>query len=206
MGRDRTGAVHHFSALRISITDIQKYTGKNIISYNRKMEWNVNGNYSGSINYDASFDENDRYLRLKYTHTDHKDEKHKMDYKVRIEGVPSNLGKGENLYFICPVTYNRCKILYSCYGSKYFMSREAYNHRIFYTSQMYSKRDRINKYYFELENEITVLNQKKRNSHYKGVNTHLQNRIEKLENKALIFDLNRWSFFLNDFQQFKGLI
>lgn len=71
---------------------------------------------------------------------------------------------------------------------------------------MYSKSDRANNYYFELEKEIEELSIKAKKSHYKGVKTHLQSRIEKLENKSLLCDQIRFSYFLKDFSKFTGLI
>lgn len=202
MGRSSTGAVHHFRALRLSMTFLQSWTPKNCISINQSMSWNVRGTNAGSIGFDVSFAENDRYLKLKYNHTDRDGVIHPIDYKINIVGLPSNLGKGENLYFVCPVSYKLCKILYSCYGCKYFMSRGAYSNRIYYTSQMYSKHDRVNNYYFELENEIKDLKKKKTKSHYQGVKTHIQKRIERLEDKSLLFDMERTNYFLKDFSKF----
>lgn len=202
MGRSSTGAVHHFSALKISMTYLQKHTPKNCISLNNSMSWNLRGTNAGSIGFDVSFAENDRYLRLKYNHTGREGVIHPIDYKINIIGLPSNLGKGENLYFVCPVSYKLCKILYSCYGSKYFISREAYNHRIYYTSQMYSKSDRVNNYYFELENEIKDLKKKRTKSHYQGQKTNIQKRIERLEDKSLLCDIERTNYFLNDYVKF----
>lgn len=205
MGRSSTGAVHHFTALRISISTLQQYAPKNGVALNQSMSWSARGTNRGSISYDVSFVANDRYLRLKYNHTDRDGVIHPIDYKINIIGIPSNLGKGENLYFVCPVSYKLCKILYSCYGCKYFMSRGAYNNRIYYTSQMYSKSDKANNYYFELEREIEELKIKAKKSHYKGVKTHLQSRIEKLENKSLLCDLERATYFLKDYYRFVGM-
>lgn len=204
MGRSSSGAVHHFSALKLTMTFLQANTPKNCIALNQSISWNVRGTKTGSIGYDVSFAENGRYLRLKYNHTDRDGIIHPIDYKIQIIGLPSNLGKGENLYFVCPVSYKLCKILYSCYGCKYFMSREAYTHRIYYTSQMYSKSDRVNNYYFELENEIKDLKKKKTKSHYQGIKTRIQNRIERLESKSEIFDIDRTYYLVKDFAKFKG--
>lgn len=196
MGRSSTGAIHHFTALKLSMTYILNCTSKNSEVLNRVVSWNVNGEPSGKISYDVSLKEENRYLRLKYIHTDWHGEKHNIDYIIRIIGVPSNLGKGENLYFVCPISHKLCKILYSCYWSKYFMSRGAYNHRIYYTSQIFSKKDRVNNRYFELDKTLEGLNEKQIKSHYKGEETKLQKRINRLEVLKENFDNRRYENFI----------
>lgn len=200
MGRNSTGAVHHFHALKLSMKFLKEVNPSKIVTFNKTMEWNFRGEYWGAINYDISFKEGDRYLRLRYAHTDHNGQSTSMDYKIRIIGIPSNLGKGENLYFVCPTSFKLCKILYKCYDSQYFMCRDAYSNRIYYTSQMYSKADRVNNYYFELNNEIEDLKMQQIKQTYKNVETRLQKRITKLELKREEFDFKRLNYFL------KGLL
>lgn len=65
MGRSSTGAVHHFTALRISISTLQQYTPKNGVALNQSMSWSARGTNRGSINYNVSFASNDRYLKIK---------------------------------------------------------------------------------------------------------------------------------------------
>jgi len=53
------------------------------------------------------------------------------------------LGNGYVLYFICPVSFRRCRILYRAYGSHYFKAREAYQNRLYYQAQTSSKKYQI---------------------------------------------------------------
>ncbi len=39
-----------------------------------------------------------------------------VQYRVHLDAVPSNLGKGSVWYFICPRTMKRCRVLYQCGG------------------------------------------------------------------------------------------
>lgn len=205
MGRNTTGAIHHFHSIKLSMKYLKRINSTSKVSLNERMEWSFRGEYYGAINYDVSFDDENRYLRLKYVHTDHNGQKSSMDYKIRIIGIPSNLGKGENLYFVCPISYKLCKILYKCYDSNYFKCREAYSNRIYYTSQMYSKKDRVNNYYFELENEINDLKKKQVKGHYMDQKTRLQQRISKLERKSIQFDEERMKNFVNSYYKIRGL-
>jgi hypothetical protein len=61
-----------------------------------------------------------------YTLTKPSGEEFKLDYKIQLTSIPSNLGRGEVLYFVCPTSGRRARILYRAYGSHYFKSRQAY--------------------------------------------------------------------------------
>lgn len=115
-----------------------------------------------------------------------------INYKIEIETLTSNLGKGEIYYFRCPFTFKRCKILYMGYGSLYFKSRKAYNYRLYYPSQLSSRLDKHNDKYWSLERSLEKLYIKHPKTHYKGKVTHAQKRIENLENKKNYHDQMRW--------------
>lgn len=66
----------------------------------------------------------DMWLRLYYTKTI-RDEKHSMDYKIRLTASRPHYG-GKRLWFLCPLTGKRTSVLYCPPGSKWFASRHAY--------------------------------------------------------------------------------
>lgn len=199
MSKHSTGAIHHFTAFRIDINSLVRLTHTRARStFKSGLEWHINGKGTSSIEYLLSLEPENRYLQLFYTNIDYKGNKTEINYKINIVGVKSNLGKGENLYFICPLTSQRCKILYQCYDSKYFMSRKAYTSRIYYTSQMYSKVDRVYNYYFELNNRINEIESKSLKSHYRGEPTKTQNLLSTLKRKRENFDNLRWSNFVKN--------
>ena len=61
-------------------------------------------------------------------------------YEVPLVSIPSNLGKGNIWYFLCPKTNKRCRKLYSIGG--YFYHREAFKN-VFYESQTRGKNYRL---------------------------------------------------------------
>ncbi len=111
---------------------------------------------------------------------------------IRVEAVPSNLGKGEVLYFLCPQTGQRCRILYRCYGSTIWKSRAAYQHRIYYTSQQSSKREYANNRYWQLDKLITRLEGKRSAGTYRGRPTRRAERLKRLESLLEDADRQRW--------------
>lgn len=73
------------------------------------------------------------YLEVDYTWRDQS-----INYRVNLVSVPSNLGKGDVFYFLCPKTLKRCSKLY--FNGGYFVHREATG--LIYSQQAYSKKDR----------------------------------------------------------------
>jgi hypothetical protein len=142
MGRHSTGAITVDAAQRIEMSYLIKRGyfscfGKDYGSHTQSLSWTDNS----SIGVETIHKPNETYLRLYYTITDNRTgEKTQMDYKVRIEYKPSNLGKGYVLYFRCPVSFKRCRILYRAYGSQYFKARGAYQNRLYYEAQKSSKK------------------------------------------------------------------
>ena len=117
-------------------------------------------------------------ITLSYNKTDHDGKKHDRNYSVFIVSKPSNLGKGQVYYLLCPFTWKRCKILYMGYGSLYFKSREAYRHRIYYPSQLSSQQDKHKDKYWSLERKLERLYKAHPKRHYRGKNTRIMQRIE----------------------------
>lgn len=112
-----------------------------------------------------------------------------VNYKVDIVEVKSNLGNGVNLYFVCPVSGNRCKSLYLCYGSEIFKSMKAYKNRIYYRSQINSKSYKALGEYFDCERKIERFYSKKKIvKSYKGKLTKSYLRFKQLEQRAYYLD------------------
>jgi hypothetical protein len=61
-----------------------------------------------------------------------------IKYDVRLVSIPSNLGKGEILYFVCPKGIVEKKLY--CNGV-YFLHREAYRY-LYYESKLNLKKSR----------------------------------------------------------------
>jgi len=187
MGRNSTGAISVNQCLFINVNFYLKYIRNNIFPFAGTTSWNT----GASISFLLSKDEAGLFLELTYSKTI-KEQKESFNYKVRIVSVLSNLGKGNNYYFICPISGKRCKILYMGYGSNYFKCRKAYQYRIYYPCQLSSRLNVNNDIYWRIERELQTLYPKHPKTHYKGNLTRPQKRIKRLEEKRNFHDKIRW--------------
>ncbi len=130
-------------------------------------------------------------LRLTYTLTKPTGETLSQSYTVSLAKIPSNLGKGEILYFVCPVSGRKCRILYLAYGSNVFKCREAYSYKIYYELQACSKLQRNNIRYFILEDKLGKLCRKKATYMHQGKLTKRADQIMRLEERREAVDLLR---------------
>jgi hypothetical protein len=180
MGRHSTGALTTKEIKRIELSYLLKngyiVKGKHIAS---SLSWTC----GSSAGFESKYFENEAYIRLNYTNTKYStNEVTKHDYKIQLVTIPSNLGKGNLLYMLCPVTNKRCRILYCAYDSTIWKSREAYKNRIYYQDQLDPKSVRPYKYLFT-DRIMDELYSKKKKSHYRGKPTRIMKRIEKLNQK-----------------------
>lgn len=186
MGRQRTGILTTLEVQRLNIKEfIQDYRKLSLTRIEGSVSWS-----SGSkINYVFELNNEAQYLRLMYTHTSHSKET-KVDYRINLTSIPSNLGKGSIWYFLCPRTGKRCRILYLAYGNPYFMSRTAFQHPIYYQTQAVSKREYHLISQFDAAKKLEELYTKRTKSHYRGRKTRTQQLIEQIEHKKDIHEVN----------------
>ncbi|RUA07181.1 MAG: hypothetical protein DSY82_08590, partial [Flavobacteriia bacterium] len=106
-------------------------------------------------------------------------------YKVELVSLPSNIGKGQVWYFLCPQTNKRCRKLYSIDG--YFLHREAFK-GCMYESQVKSKKQRQFEKefgtYFKIDDLYDELYKKYSKNTYAGKPTRRYLRIIKQIQKA----------------------
>ncbi|MEO7294363.1 MAG: hypothetical protein ABIW34_14740 [Ginsengibacter sp.] len=126
MGRWSTGAITVNDCLRFKIQLFAKEFSKEFALGKGKITWSTGASIAFTItknNFGLS-------LNLEYQKTV-EGEQTPVNYRVNIESIQSDLGKGEIYFFVCPFTFKRCKTLYMGYGSLYFKSRKVYKHRIY---------------------------------------------------------------------------
>ncbi len=164
-----------------------KYFQKNI-KVSGSMEWQ-DGSSSG---FESLITDDEKYLRMIYTITDRKGIETHHDYKIQLVTVPSNLGKGEVLYFLCSESNKRARVLYMAYGHHKYIHRdwylEHYGVRLYYNSQSSSKEDYHNTMYFNLKRQVETIEEqiigvKHRKIQYKGKATKLFQRLHHLKMK-----------------------
>ncbi len=155
MGRYSTGAVTTGSTIRIELSYLLK---NGFIQQGRFISATLNWTNGSDIQIQSDFTVDWPYIRLIYKNTSyHTGEVTNHDYKIYFGFLPSNLGKGQVLYFLCPVTNHRCRILYKCYGSQIWKSRYAYRHRIYYQCQISSKLHHYIDRYWTAEKQLEQL-------------------------------------------------
>ena len=149
----------------ISTTNLLKWGYlKGFIIKSGTITWSSNGIETSSIGIKIKIDDYEAYLIVDYkcNETDYY-------YKIQLDSIPSNLGKGKVWYFICPFTRKRCRKLH--------LISERFMHRSNLPSGMYSKQTQskslrlMAKFYgscFDIDRIYQELYSKHFKTHYKG--------------------------------------
>lgn len=122
-------------------------------------------------------------------HTGEMTEERQRIYLMR---KPSNLGRGEVLYFRCPFTLRPCRILYRAYHSRTWRSREAFSYRLYYPAQCLSGWTRHMRRESNVEAKLDRLYSKKVRATYGGKPTRRALRIAQLKEEAQRLALLGW--------------
>jgi hypothetical protein len=140
------------------------------------MTWSRNGNKTGSIGFTVNTFSDSPYIQLNYTYGEES-----VSYLVKLVSVPSNLGKGFIIYFLCPLTNKRCRKLYLISGK--FLHRKAFR-GCFYEKQTYSHRNRNLSMTFEKffgsDKAYELLYSKYFKTHYAGKPTKRYLKLMKM--------------------------
>ena len=122
---------------------------------------------------------------LKILIFDYKCNDKSYNYTIPLVTIPSNLGKGEIWYFICPFTSNRCRKLHLIDCK--FMHRKGLPSGV-YSKQLHSKKwremERLYGDVFELEKYYKELFSKNFTKYYNGKPTKRYLKLMKKINKA----------------------
>jgi hypothetical protein len=199
MGRDRTGAIFTSEARRLELSFLIK---KGLLKKNAKTQgvinWNIRNEPTGSMTVLTNYTPDEKYIRVSYTVTDFDGVKTSYHYKIDLVEVDSNLGKGKVLYMVCPHIGKRSRILYLAYGANKFKCREAYQNRLYFSTQKCSKSDFWNTKYFEIESKLEKFGSLRTKTH-KGKPTKRALRFDRLMIERNYCDNQRWSEFEDKF-------
>ena len=191
MGRKSTGAYTTTECKRIELSYLLK---EGLFPKGGERTFLLHWNNTDRILVKAYNSVSEKYLELTYTITHwHNDSKTDYRYRIEIIPVPSNLGKGEVYYFLCPRTYQRCRVLYMAYGSGIWQCRQAYSQRIYYPLQQCSKLDKYNTIYWALEKRLFEGSRKRINATYRGQRSKTAIQQERRLNRYYHADAMRWS-------------
>lgn len=203
MGRSSNGKHTTNESNRLDLTvmlrngQIQK--GKHITG---TIEW-TNGS---TISYESKYAKDEVYFRVAYSITNSRTgEVTDYNYKIDLVTVPSNLGKGEILYFLCPESNRRARVLFMAYGHHKYIHRnwylDNYGLRLYYNSQSSSKSDYHNTMFFNYQRKVDELkeqiNGKYRKKHYKGKATKDYQKLIHLKMKMEFHNRKRLAIFSN---------
>ncbi|UQD54999.1 hypothetical protein [Flavobacterium sp. K5-23] len=157
----------------VSITKLKEWGYLNYGIKSGIISWSSSGEVLSRIGIKSTILEHEKFITL-----DYKQSGESINYNVRIVSIPSNLGKGEILYFVCPNTGKHCRKLY--HNSKYFLHREAYRY-LYYEKQLESKKSRFLVSIFDkvfIKDEVYAQIYKKHfKTHYNGKETKRYKKI-----------------------------
>lgn len=193
MGRTTITAINIYQPLRLELSSLLKnkvlVKGKTTSSI---IEWKK----GASIKLIARWKEEEQALYLSYS-SNHKTEHQRQpfNYKIELTSVPSNLGKGEILYFVCPDTGRNCRKIYLCPNTMIFKSREAHPKRLYYKCQRKSKYDRWLTRYFDTQKELEALEQQPYRKTYNNKPTRKALQIEQLKERLALYELRKENLF-----------
>ena len=174
-GRGNGTSITVKEAVRLSINQMVK---DKLIRYKATITYSTKWTSGASIQIKTVYNEIDKYITLSYFYN-----KKPIEYNIKLAEVKSNLGKGVILYFICPETARRCKILYCCYSSEIFKSRTAYRNRIYYYDQVISKAFLTPARHNRVDKIVNEMYQKRATKFYKGKDTKRHLRLLRLFKK-----------------------
>lgn len=143
MSRHSSYTTTYDEAIQINISKIKEwgYLKPGQIK-SGSLTWSRDGSITDTVGIKVNTASVSPYLELDYQVSGLR-----VNYRIQLVSIPSNLGSGHVWYFLCPVTRRRCRKLYSV-GPE-FLHREAYQDCI-YESQRRSHKER----------ELTKLNEK----------------------------------------------
>jgi len=179
MGRWYEGAKYESQCLRIELPYLlkNKYIVKGFCTKGA-ITWNDNS----KVDFEASYTTEEKYIELSYTVSSNVKSSQDFKYRIGITTIPSNLGKGEIPFFICPATRRKCRILYMAYDSDKWFSRNAYNRRIYYRSQLDGSKMKECTIYFHLRDKIDKIRSKKNfHKYHKGQPTKALKRLQNMQ-------------------------
>lgn len=162
------------SCKTVSITKLKEWGYLNNGIKSGVITWSISGEVTSTIGIKSNITEYKKYITL-----DYKQDGEIINYNVNIISIPSNLGKGQVLYFVCPNTGKHCRKLFHC--SKYFLHREAFNY-LYYEKQIESKKSR---YLVSIFDKVFIKDEVYEEQYKKHFKTHYNGKLTKRYKKIL---------------------
>jgi len=195
MGRPSQGRVTTNGTCRLKLGSLLK---RGIIKKGCNVEvpeysWTSHGQQIRSVRLETLYTDSEAWVQVEYIRTDTTTgTREHVEQRIEMDRVPSNLGRGEVLYFMCPRTGNRARVLYMAHGSKHFLSRTAYTPRIYYATQLSSRYQLHNDKFWTLDRKLDALEGIRRPGTYNGKPTKRAQRMERTWQQWKHADRARW--------------
>jgi len=190
MGRTGTGGIVDEEIQRIDLSYLLK---NKLLVKGEKRYAKLSWTGEASVSIICEYNEYDIHIKFIHHNYEVYNDATNHTYKIYLNSVPSNLGNGSVLYFICPVSGKKCRILYRCFGSPIFKSRYGYKKRIYYRSQVVCKRDYANTMYWRYNDTVLPkLEERIKKEHYRGKPTKAQKDYENALFKKREYDNMRF--------------
>ena len=186
MGRPYTGADYTTSARKLKLKDLLR---GGVIRMGETVEAVLSWGTSPAVRIRSTYLPKEKFLELTYQDQDGTS----WTQRVELTTLPSNLGRGEVVYFLCPRSGKRCRILYQAYHSRGFYHREAFSYRLYYPSQAVGKLERANDRYHRAEAQLMAMDRTRKQETYQGKPTRRTLKREKLLSQLEELDNLRWS-------------
>lgn len=158
----------------VSITKLKAWGYLNNGIKSGIISWSISGEVHSKIGIKSTILEHKKYITLEYIQSGET-----IKYDVRIISIPSNLGKGDILYFVCPITGKHCRKLYN--NSKYFLHREAFRY-FYYDKQIESKK---NRFLVSIFDKVFLKDEVYNEQYQKHFKTHYNGKVTKRYQKIL---------------------
>lgn len=189
MGRYYTGVLTTRECIRLELKFLKdNYLIQKGKTIQTALEW-TDGT---SISFRSVYNDEESYIELSYVINSNTSERKVMQYKIHLNELPSNLGKGVLLYMVCPLSGYKSRILYMAYGSAYFKNIKAYRNRIYYSSQVASKYSKSNTKYWQIKEMLVQMKKKRNQKSYNGKMTKKYLYKINKERELEYLDQMRW--------------
>ena len=190
MGRNGTGIDYTTTCPRLDLFDLLRvgYFTKDA-KCSGSWTWN-NGDRAEIVTHRQG---RTAYMEVVTRWTDYAGREVEARQRIDLHSVPSNLGRGHVLYFICPRTGKLCRILYRAYSSTSWRSREGFSYRLYYPQQADPAWGRNLSRENAVERKLDRLYSRRIVANYRGRPTRRALRIAKLERKLERLSAEGWA-------------
>ena len=190
MGRPYTGADYTTNAYQLDAGQLRR---SGVIVPGSTVRATMSWPDGPTLEVESTWTETERSLFLKFRLEEDREKPIEWTQRIYLKASPSNLGRGEVLFFYCPRTGKTCRKIYRAYHSRGFFHREAFHRPLYYPVQASSMFKKVDRQYAAAERKLESLRTKRRSTTYRGRATRRAERREKAIAEVCRLEDLRWS-------------